>query len=141
MNSTITKVGGAVFLSAALCGSALAQSLTSTQPSTQQIQNMTHTMEKVAIVGAGVGLGVTILTLALHHHHSARASNSDPNQALAAAYARAQHEANSAPPATESAPLAVKSVDVTKGASLTAASFVQPQASLWSWESVVGTSH
>jgi hypothetical protein len=145
MKLSITKIGGAAFLSAALCGSALAQSLTSltSNPSTQQIQNMTHTMEKVAIVGAGVGLGVTVLTLALHHHHhSVSASNSDGTQALAAAYARAQHEAamSSFKPAAETAPAPEpKPVEEIKGTNLSAAALVQPQPGLWSWQEVVGS--
>jgi len=142
MKLSITRIGGTVFLSAALCGSALAQSLTS-NPSTQQLQNMTHTMEKVAIVGAGAGLGITVLSLALHHrHHSVHASNADGSQALAAAYARAQHDAavGVVRPAAEtaSAPQA-KPVEEARSTSLSAAALVQPQTGIWSWQEVVGT--
>jgi len=93
MKYSSTKLGGAAFLAVALCGSALAQSVT-TATATQQVQNLTHTAEKAAIISAGAGLAVTVIAFAVHHrHHSAstkstnRTSNQTSNyQAVPAAF-------------------------------------------------------
>ena len=102
MRVSVSRVGRAVFLSAVLSGSALAQNLGSV-PNTAQIQNLEHTAMKVGIIGAAAGIGVTVISLAVrHHHHSARTSKANDDKDLAAAYAagytRASQEAQARSP-------------------------------------------
>jgi hypothetical protein len=162
MKYSNTKLGGAAFLTVALCGSALAQSLT-TAPTTQQVQNMTRMAEKAAIISGGVGLGVTVIALALHHrHHSpstkstSRSSSQTSNyQAVPVAFKWCPHiycshsagalgEAESTLPstATETTPQPqVKTADNLTAVDLTASSLLRLPVRSWTWQDVVGTSH
>jgi hypothetical protein len=161
MKYSNTKLGGAAFLTVALCGSALAQSLT-TAPTTQQVQNMTRMAEKAAIISGGVGLGVTVIALALHHRHhspstksSSRTSSQTSNyQALPAAFkcssiycpqsagALGKSESTLLSPAVEtSSQPQVKTADNLTRGDLTASSLLRLPVRSWTWQDVFGNAH